>query len=133
MKRILLAAIIAASATTLAASAQKRTPFDGRIDYQLTVSKESPASIGAWWPAFIEQNTLEGYCWNLNTLPLADRPQLGHRAKILRVGGAGAGRTALASALQHGHRPASVSGDRAERGVRREKVRSKKYESRKYG
>src|SRR5438445_5021075 len=89
MSRILLAAFMAASAATIAASAQKRTPFDGKIDYRLTVSKESPAAIAAWWPAFIQQNTLEGYCWSLNTLPLADRPQLGDKAKILRVGGVG--------------------------------------------
>src|SRR2546426_7765300 len=89
MSRILLATFVAASAATLAVSAQKRTPFDAKIDYQLTVSKESPAAIATWWPAFIQQNTLEGYCWNLNTLPLADRPQLGDKAKILRVGGAG--------------------------------------------
>ena len=89
MKRIVLAAIIVVSASTLAVSGQKRTPFDRKIEYQLTVSKQSPASIAAWWPAFIQQNTLEGYCWNLNTLPLADRPELGDKAKILRVGGAG--------------------------------------------
>jgi hypothetical protein len=39
--RILLAAFIAASAATLTVSAQKRAPFDGRMDYQLTIGKES--------------------------------------------------------------------------------------------
>src|SRR5207245_9472553 len=89
MNRILLAAFMAASAATLAVSEQKRTPFDGKIDYQLTVSKESPAAIAAWWPAFVQQSTLEGYCWRRTTLTFAGWPQLGDRAKLARRGGAG--------------------------------------------
>jgi hypothetical protein len=85
-----VAALIAVSPVS---SAQRRTAFDGQMEYQLTVEKQPAQSVGAWWPAFVAQNTLEGYCWNLNTLPLADRPQLGDKAKILRVGGAGGGRS----------------------------------------
>ena len=88
-KKIVLGAFLASSIASLAVSAQKRVNFDGKFDYALTVEKQSASAIAAWWPAFVEQNTLEGYCWNLNTLPLADRPQLGDKAKVLRVGGAG--------------------------------------------
>src|SRR5438034_1042714 len=89
MRKILLAAFVAASTASLVVSAQKRVAFDGKMDYLLTVEKQPSSAVAAWWPPFVQQHTLEGYCWNLNTLPLADRPQLGDRAKILRVGGAG--------------------------------------------
>src|SRR5262249_11677826 len=89
MKNLLVAALISAFAATLAVSAQKRVAFDGRLDYTLTVEKQPASAVDAWWPSFVQQNTLEEYCWNLNTLPLADRPQIGDKAKILRVGGAG--------------------------------------------
>ena len=91
MKKILFAVFlaIAASTATLVVAAQKRVAFDGKMDYLLTVEKQPSSAVAAWWPPFVQQNTLEGYCWNLNTLPLGDRPQLGDRAKILRVGGAG--------------------------------------------
>ena len=89
MKKILLAAFVSMAMTTWVVSAQKRIAFNGKLDYPLTVEKQPASVVAAWWPEFIQQDTLEGYCWNLNTLPLADRPQLGDRAKILRVGGAG--------------------------------------------
>jgi len=88
MKQMLFAACIAVIAATAGAAAQKRIAFDGKTEYQLTVEKRPSPAIASWWPAFVEQNSLEGYCWNLNTLPLADRPQLGDKAKVLRVGGA---------------------------------------------
>ena len=89
MRTLLLATLVAVSAATLVVSAQKRVPFDGKTEYPLAIAKESAPAVAAWWPSFVEQNTLEGYCWNLNTLALADRPQLGDKAKILRVGCAG--------------------------------------------
>jgi mannose-6-phosphate isomerase-like protein (cupin superfamily) len=89
MKRLTIAALIAASLATLHVQAQRRVKFDGKVDYALTVEKQKAADVDAWWQPFIEQNTLEGYCWDLNKLPLVDRPQLGDRAKVLRVGGAG--------------------------------------------
>ena len=89
MKEILLATFVAASTVTLVVSAQKRVAFDGKMDYPLTAEKQPSSAVAAWWPPFVQQNTLEGYCWNLNTLPLVDRPQLGDKARILRVGGAG--------------------------------------------
>jgi len=89
MKQILTAAALCVVAIASVVFAQKRTAFDGKMEYQLTVEKQSPAAVAAWWPKFVAENTLEGYCWNLNTLPLGDRPQLGDKAKVLRVGGAG--------------------------------------------
>jgi mannose-6-phosphate isomerase-like protein (cupin superfamily) len=89
MRTILCAACAGFATMTLVVSAQKRVSFDGKGDYVLTVEKQGAADVNAWWPTFVAQNTLEGYCWNLNTLPLADRPQLGDKAKVLRVGGAG--------------------------------------------
>ncbi len=41
MKKILLAACLAASAATFVVSAQKRVAFDGTVDYALTVEKQS--------------------------------------------------------------------------------------------
>src|SRR4051794_13772345 len=81
--------IVTVLSVTSVLSAQRRTVFDGKMEYQLTVEKQTTSAIADWWPAFVTQNTLEGYCWNLNTLPLSDRPQLGDKAKVLRVGGAG--------------------------------------------
>jgi len=89
MMKTAIAAFLAASTATLVVSAQKRVAFDGTLEYQLTLEKQPASAVAAWWPSFLQQNMLEGYCWNLNTLPLADRPQLGDWAKILRVGGAG--------------------------------------------
>jgi mannose-6-phosphate isomerase-like protein (cupin superfamily) len=89
MKRLMLGVLIGCVAATVMVRAQRRVKFDGKSDYTLTVEKQSAAQIEAWWPPFIGQNTLEGYCWDLNTLPLADRPPLGDKAKILKVGGAG--------------------------------------------
>src|SRR5256885_14348185 len=89
MRHILFATLLAASSAALVVSAQQRVAFDGAVAYQLTVDKQSPTDVAQWWPSFVKQNTLTGYCWNLNTLPLADRPQLRDKAKVLRVGGAG--------------------------------------------
>ena len=89
MKRLLLGLLIASSFATLTMHAQQRVKFDGKVDYTLTVEKQTAAQVNSWWQPFVEQSTLEGYCWDLNKLPLADRPQLGDKARVLRVGGAG--------------------------------------------
>src|SRR5262252_5352413 len=89
MKRLAIALLIGCSIAMPTVQAQRRVKFDGKVDYSLTVEKQSAAQVTAWWQPFIDENTLEGYCWDLNKLPLADRPQVGDRAKVLRVGGAG--------------------------------------------
>jgi mannose-6-phosphate isomerase-like protein (cupin superfamily) len=81
--------LVACVVATAIAHAQRRVPFDGKNEYTLTVEKQTTEQINAWWIPFQQQTSLEGYCWNLSTLPLADRSQLGDRAKILKVGGAG--------------------------------------------
>jgi mannose-6-phosphate isomerase-like protein (cupin superfamily) len=87
---IVTAVLVAASLAALA-HAQKAVKFDGyeKMDYVLTVEKQTAGQIGSWWTPFVKANSLDGYCFDLNTLPLADRSQLGDRAKILHVGGAG--------------------------------------------
>ena len=89
--RTLTPGIIVALGLAALAHAQKAVKFNGydRMDYVLTVEKQTASQIGAWWTPFIRQNSLEGYCFDLNTLPLADRPELGDKAKVLKVGGAG--------------------------------------------
>src|SRR5438128_9813786 len=87
MKRMIFAVLAACSMATLLVDAQRYVKFDGKTDYVLTVEKQSAAQINAWWQPFIKENSVEGYCFDLNTLPLSDRPQLGDKAKILRVGG----------------------------------------------
>src|SRR5712692_3462781 len=89
MTRPALCVLMACSAAALTVDAQRRVKFDGKNEYTLTVEKQTAEQISAWWVPFQQQNSLEGYCWNLNTLALADRPQLADKAKILAVGGAG--------------------------------------------
>src|SRR6266851_1281421 len=89
MKRLLPAILTAASTATLIVYAQKTVRFDGRMDYALTVEAQPTSQINAWWPSFQNDNSVSGYCFNLNTLPLADRLQIRDKAKILKVGGSG--------------------------------------------
>jgi mannose-6-phosphate isomerase-like protein (cupin superfamily) len=89
MKRLLCGVLLAVAVATYTVDAQRRVKFDARTDYVMTIEKQTPEQVNSWWVPFVQQNSLEGYCWNLNTLPLAERPQIGDKAKILRVGGAG--------------------------------------------
>ena len=89
MTRVWVAALVAVSLAALNVEAQRRVKFDGKVDYTLTIEKRAASDIASWWQPFIEQNSLEGYCWDLNKLPLADRPQLSDKTKVLRVGSAG--------------------------------------------
>src|SRR5947208_10340952 len=88
--RVLSGALIAGSLAAIV-HAQRTVRFDGyeKMDYVLTIEKQSAPQIVSWWTPFIRQNSLSGYCFDLNTMPLAERPQLGDTAKILKVGGAG--------------------------------------------
>ncbi len=87
--RQLLLALVACSTATVLLHAQRYTKFDGTLEYVLTVDKHTTAEVNAWWRPFLAQHSLDGYCFDLNTLPLDDRPQIGDKAKILKVGGAG--------------------------------------------
>jgi mannose-6-phosphate isomerase-like protein (cupin superfamily) len=88
MTRMMCGALAASVMATLVVHAQKTVKFDATTDYVLTVEKQPAAQINAWWRPFLAQNSLDGYCFDLNTLPLADRQQIGDKAKILKVGGA---------------------------------------------
>ena len=84
-------AVLAAAGTLLAiapASAQRYIRHDEKIDYTLVVEGESPEKTAAWWKAFLATNTLSGYCFELPTMPLVERPALHDRAVRLNVGGA---------------------------------------------
>src|SRR5439155_11840814 len=65
MTQMLFAALVAASLSTLAVSALKRVAFVSTLDYQLTIQKQPSSAVAAWWPSFVHENTLEGYCWNV--------------------------------------------------------------------
>jgi mannose-6-phosphate isomerase-like protein (cupin superfamily) len=89
MKKLGSALMMAGSIAAVLAHAQRIVPFDAKMDYALTVNGQSTSQLNAWWQPFQETNSVSGYCFDLNTLPLADRPQLGDKAKILKVGGSG--------------------------------------------
>ena len=74
MKRMMCGVLMASAMATLSVHAQKTVKFDGKMDYVLTVEKQPATQINAWWQPFLAQHSLEGYCFDLNTLPLADRP-----------------------------------------------------------
>src|SRR5262245_61454979 len=87
----ILIAVVLAMAFAGLARAQKAVKFDGydKMQYVLTVEKQTAGQIASWWAPFVTANSVDGYCFDLNALPLADRPQIGDKAKILHVGGAG--------------------------------------------
>src|SRR5438094_8315290 len=88
MTRMMCGALAAAAMATLVVHAQKTVKFDGKMDYVLTVAKQPAAKINAWWQPFLAHNSLDGYCFALKTLPLADRPHIADYAQILQDGGA---------------------------------------------
>jgi mannose-6-phosphate isomerase-like protein (cupin superfamily) len=89
MKRFFFGVLAACMAAAGIGHAQRLAKFNSTVDYALTVEKQTTVQVAEWWQPFVKANTEEGYCWDLNTIPLVDRPQIGDKAKILRVGGAG--------------------------------------------
>jgi mannose-6-phosphate isomerase-like protein (cupin superfamily) len=89
MKRFFFGVLAACLAAAGIAHAQRLAKFNSTVDYALTVEKQTTVQVAEWWQPFVKANTEEGYCWDLNTIPLVDRPEIGDKAKILRVGGAG--------------------------------------------
>ena len=88
MRKAMLASVgLALLASAQDADAQRYVRQDEKIEYTLVVEGESPEETRAWWEPFIAQNALEGYCHEMPTMPLAERPQLGDKASILGVGG----------------------------------------------
>ena len=83
-------AVLSVAASLLAAPdafAQRYVRQTDAIDYTLVVEGESPDKTAAWWKPFLAKNTIKDYCFELPTLPLADRPQIGDKAMVLNAGG----------------------------------------------
>ncbi len=89
MTRIAWALVVAAALASASVAAQRYVRFDGKIDYTLTVEDQRPDVVNQWWAPFLEKATRTGYCFDLLTLPLLDRPQIGDKAVVLKVGGNG--------------------------------------------
>src|SRR5438045_836050 len=53
---VAIAIAIAIASVSSVLSAQRRTAFDGKMEYQLTVEKQTTSAIADWWPAFVAQN-----------------------------------------------------------------------------
>jgi mannose-6-phosphate isomerase-like protein (cupin superfamily) len=88
-KLLTVAAVTAAIVLPASLTAQRLVKWNGDIDHTLTVENQSKADVDKWWPAFQKANTKEGYCFELPTLAVADRPQLGDKAVVLNIGGNG--------------------------------------------
>ena len=76
--------------------AQRYVRQGEKIDYELTIGEprgaffkdQKPEEINKWWKPFLEKATIGGsYCYDVVNLPLFDRPELGDKAAILKVGG----------------------------------------------
>ena len=59
------------------ASAQRYIRHDEKVDYTLVVEGESPEQTASWWKPFLANHNQSGYCFELPTMPLVDRPALG--------------------------------------------------------
>jgi mannose-6-phosphate isomerase-like protein (cupin superfamily) len=89
MRRVLFMTLIAVLIASAIGGAQRVIRQNETIDYTLTVETNSPAAISAWWKPFLQTASRAGYCFELPTMPLVDRPQIGDRAVVLKVGGVG--------------------------------------------
>lgn len=89
MKRFFGSALVAVLIAAAHAGAQRLIRQTDTIDYTLTVENDSPATVNAWWRPYLQQASRSGYCFELPTLPLLDRPQVGDKAVALKVGGVG--------------------------------------------
>lgn len=83
---VTLLGVLAASGP---ASAQRYVRQNEPIEYTLTVESETPDAVNRWWKPFLEKAARSGYCFDLPTMPLVDRPELGDKAVVLKVGGVG--------------------------------------------
>lgn len=71
------------------AAAQRYVKWDAKVDYTLTVETQRAEQVNAWWHPFLEKASRAGYCFDLPTMPLLDRPEIGDKAGVLKVGGNG--------------------------------------------
>ena len=89
MKKLTLMALAATLAAGALVHAQRFVKQTEAIDYTLNVEGQSPAQTKAWWTAFQQKASREDYCFELPTLPVVDRPDLGDKAVVLKMGGVG--------------------------------------------
>ncbi len=88
MRRLLLLVMLALTLPHTAA-AQRYVRQTEAPDYVLTVEGESQAAVNAWWQPFLKTALRDDYCFDLPSMALVDRPQLGDKAVILKMGGVG--------------------------------------------
>lgn len=88
MKKLAMLAAVLLLAPGLA-HAQRFVRQADKVDYTLVVDGQASDQTDAWWKAFQAKATREDYCFDLPTLPLVDRPELGDKAVILKMGGVG--------------------------------------------
>jgi mannose-6-phosphate isomerase-like protein (cupin superfamily) len=81
--------LVGALAASPQADAQRYVRQTETIDYTLTVESDPPAKVNAWWKPFLERAARTGYCFELPSMPLLERPELGDKAVVLKVGGVG--------------------------------------------
>ena len=56
--------------------------------YKLRVEGKDQAEVDKAWKAYLKNNVSSGYCFDLYTLPVADRP-IGDKGRVLDLGGKG--------------------------------------------
>lgn len=81
--------VLALLSLPVMASAQRLVRQTETIDYVLTVENDSKSAVDGWWKPWISANTIDGYCFDLPTQKLVDRPQLGDKAIVIKAGGVG--------------------------------------------
>ena len=84
---VVLAVAAALAGATTPVFAQRYIRQNEEVDYVLKVEGEAADKTAAWWKPFLAQNTMRGYCHDLPTLKLAERPPVGDKAAILDAGG----------------------------------------------
>jgi mannose-6-phosphate isomerase-like protein (cupin superfamily) len=89
MRQIGVLVVAGLLAETGPAAAQRYVRQSETIEYVLTVEGQPPVEVDAWWKPFLEKAARTGYCFELPTMPLVDRPELGDKAVVLKVGGVG--------------------------------------------
>lgn len=89
MKKITLFSLMAFLMGSLPVFSQRYVRQNEKIDYTLTVEKDSPEAVNKWWRPFLEKASITDYCYDLYTAPVVDRPELGDKAAVLKVGGVG--------------------------------------------
>jgi len=87
MRQTAIVALVSVVAAAQQASAQRYVRQNETLEYTLTVENEPQEAVNRWWKPFQEKAARAGYCFDLPTMPLVERPELGDRAVVLKAGG----------------------------------------------